>query len=701
MVATDYDNAKDFYQHLGWPNYPDPPVTTTDDYYFERCENQIFDDGIGSNMYFSPFQNTNPIIAAHEKIWRGGHTNDILSLVLGRTEEGMSEEGISYLKGLLVSAITVLVVFIVWMVLLVSLKGIGRERVGFLSGRRAKLPPKPRGESEQVAEDDGSKNNANDDAPESSRQAVNEEQKENNGNVDEDVQPVSSEHDLVVDENGHDGEDTPQEKEKENPRAAILSDDEWNQLYATKKKEECWMKTAVLFACVIVICMACVMAQKGVQSLRGSLYDGQKTLNYAGTLLNEGADAVNEVADGLQSFQTEVLDLLERTNKGICPRLKPQGLCERMLEVDSCDFTIHIDLEKNITIDKLGVDKSIDVSYNYSVDVSEVADSIKDKIGLDGTLDLRQVLFPSAPQIYQEVIEFFSSNWGIIGKLERVADKINNIAAYANQTEEQAAMIEWVFYIAVVFDIVVGLLALCMIIHILAGDRMHKSLKCIQRRCLLPFFITCVSLAFIFAIAFLITSMVLSDTCVNDPNQRIMDIARYYLGEGAAADFILDFFKHWLSQCAREPPSALSDGDFYDKAQLELERFDSALRSFSESATDFCGTTDVNLFSDIIATGVKYICGTIGLSLDVRRVFECSTWMPLYYNTIYNAVCYNGIDGVWSIAATQFTTVLMACIILTYRAVFFDLEIDESYQSVSSSEDQTENKHENENEYDQ
>ena len=41
---------------------------------------------------------------------------------------------------------------------------------------------------------------------------------------------------------------------------------------------------------------------------------------------------------------------------------------------------------------------------------------------------------------------------------------------------------------------------------------------------------------------------------------------------------------------------------------------------------------------------------------------------------VYNVVCYNGIDGMWTIAATQLTTVLMACIVLTFRAVFFDIE---------------------------
>lgn len=53
-------------------------------------------------------------------------------------------------------------------------------------------------------------------------------------------------------------------------------------------------------------------------------------------------------------------------------------------------------------------------------------------------------------------------------------------------------------------------------------------------------------------------------------------------------------------------------------------------------------------------------------------------------NTIvYSALCYNGTAGVWSIAATQFTTVLMACIILTFRSVFFELEIIESDNSAA------------------
>jgi len=117
---------------------------------------------------------------------------------------------------------------------------------------------------------------------------------------------------------------------------------------------------------------------------------------------------------------------------------------------------------------------------------------------------------------------------------------------------------------------------------------------------------------------------------------------------------------------------------FFQEAQAILQEINDAILSMTDGVSKFCGTTDPNLFADIISTSVTYLCGVIGLLVDVGKAFQCSTWMPLYYNTVYNALCYNGIDGVWSIAATQFTTVLMACIILTFRAVFFDLEIIEN-----------------------
>ena len=75
------------------------------------------------------------------------------------------------------------------------------------------------------------------------------------------------------------------------------------------------------------------------------------------------------------------------------------------------------------------------------------------------------------------------------------------------------------------------------------------------------------------------------------------------------------------------------DQAFFAEAQAILEEFDGAIQNVSESVTEFCGTTGSNLFADIISTSLKYLCGVMGLTFDLRMAFQCKRWMPLYYNT--------------------------------------------------------------------
>ena len=539
--------------------------------FFGTCNKTLFEEEAPGET-FPGFSNTKAIVSAHTKIWRAGHTKDILLVITGT-----KDERIDYITGLVVSSITVFIVFIAWMVLLITLKGFGRNRVGLLSGRREELPPRPpsgynpKSAAAGIADIDIDADNKEEKALDTAKQDVNDDEMEG-GDVKKVMAPsvpsslasedflassvttsgaepsgksdkgarllseeylvssttsgaeVSGEEELESPETGINGKSSATLKSSERmsitkklpwsqhrsikedvrKEQPVLSSDEWEHLYATKRNEGCWMKVVVVFACAIIIAMSLVMAQKGVQSLRGSLNDGKTSINYAATLLTGAEGVVAGLATGLGSFQVDVLDLLERTNKGICPKLKPQGICPRLLEVDSCDFTIHIDLEKNITIDKLGVNTTVDLDREFSIDVSNMTDAIKEKIGLDGTIDLRELLFPDAPEVFSDLIKTFSSNWTFVDKMHDLADQINSIASVAFQTGDQVETIAWVFYIAVAFDVLVGVLAACMIVHILMGKRMPRSLQCIQRRCLFPLFITCVSLAFIFANVFLI-----------------------------------------------------------------------------------------------------------------------------------------------------------------------------------------------------
>jgi hypothetical protein len=84
------------------------------------------------------FENTGPIRYMHEGPPRFGHVKDMLVLV-----EGTPEEKQDYIRGLVATSAVIFAIFFVWNLLLLLFKAVGPNSVGFLSGRRVPLPPKP------------------------------------------------------------------------------------------------------------------------------------------------------------------------------------------------------------------------------------------------------------------------------------------------------------------------------------------------------------------------------------------------------------------------------------------------------------------------------------------------------------------------------------------------------------------------------
>jgi hypothetical protein len=110
-------------------------------------------------------------------------------------------------------------------------------------------------------------------------------------------------------------------------------------------------------------------------------------------------------------------------------------------------------------------------------------------------------------------------------------------------------------------------------------------------------------------------------------------------------------------------------------AREALVEFISAMYALAADAANVCGATDTSFFVVAADTISGLLCTSLKTLSAIRTTFRCSTWLPIYYEVVYNAMCYNGTGGVWALAATQFTVVFMACIIMTFRAVFWDLEI--------------------------
>lgn len=642
--------------------------------------------------YFPVFENTAAIESAHNGIPRAGHTNNVMVVVTGTKEEATD-----YIVGLMVAALMVFSFFVLWIVLLLVLKGFGAKRVGFLSGRRAPLPPKP---TTTVDDDD----DEHDDEPTTKKegqevgpilpaltgtematttttesvvgvgpgpgspqqgleQPLNPQEGEmmmmddddNNNNIvlQEEQMPVKVDDAFGLDDDDKVDKEPPTSNspagaaadEDDNDEDGPLTLTEWNTLYDTKMKQQRWMKAGVVFCCCFVITMAILMAVKGIQSLRNSVQDSKDTINDAGELVDAGAAIIGALASYLMAFQTDMLFLLNSTN-GMCPVLTgPSGICRNITDYTTCDETL----------------------------ADDVFGRALEAIGVNQT-ELEEFETVTTQFNYTELVRVFSSDWGIVDTLEQFQQHLLQVSAGADHLNYQLSTIDWVFYVAVVFGLIVALLALCMVGGLLLP--LPRLIKCLQNRLLFPLFLFFVVLSFILAIAFLVASMAMADVCYDNPDPRVAEVAQMLIENELDDSFITEYVIYWFSQCQADPNSLKKNQEFLQEAQTSLDDFEAVLGEFFETAEDVCGTTQENVFATTFLTMGAYLCASVGALLRLRYAFECSTWMPLYYNTVYSAMCFNGTSGVWSIAATQFMTVLMTGFILTFRAVFWELEID-------------------------
>jgi hypothetical protein len=98
----------------------------------------IIDGGHYGAFETDRFANTRAIDLAHEVPHRYGHTNN-LSLLMSGTEEEQND----YLIGLVATAVSMFIFFLVWTFVLLIFKYMGPTKVGGMSGQMTAMPPPP------------------------------------------------------------------------------------------------------------------------------------------------------------------------------------------------------------------------------------------------------------------------------------------------------------------------------------------------------------------------------------------------------------------------------------------------------------------------------------------------------------------------------------------------------------------------------
>jgi hypothetical protein len=147
--------------------------------------------------------------------------------------------------------------------------------------------------------------------------------------------------------------------------------------------------------------------------------------------------------------------------------------------------------------------------------------------------------------------------------------------------------------------------------------------------------------------------------------------------------FLFDLYIHPLklnpsiSDCTQELPNMFVQNiDFLLEGSNLLGVLSSELQN-TERLEALCGSTNATMFAEMTNATSAQLCTLASVVREVRDLFRCETWYPLYETSVHEAMCYS-VDSFSWIAATQFVVVFMSMVVLTCRVVILqDIEISE------------------------
>ena len=240
-------------------------------------------------------------------------------------------------------------------------------------------------------------------------------------------------------------------------------------------------------------------ADTSVDGLEQTMNSGTDTILIVQNIITEAVDLMDTLVQDLHALAGD-LSLLLTTINGICPKKRSQ-LCDNLLDPDSCDTA--------------GV-------FATSI-FQQIITRLND---IDGESD------PLLPRL-------INTRNGLQDMLE-VTDNVS----------DQVDTLDWILSVAMFFALCLSLLTLAMIATLVYPK--GRLVQCIQHRFVMPLFIFLVTLSFLFAISFIIASLALSDTCVDDPDPRFKAVADNYFFDKSS--HVYQFVELYLSRKHQDTP---------------------------------------------------------------------------------------------------------------------------------------------------
>jgi hypothetical protein len=105
--------------------------------------------------------------------------------------------------------------------------------------------------------------------------------------------------------------------------------------------------------------------------------------------------------------------------------------------------------------------------------------------------------------------------------------------------------------------------------------------------------------------------------------------------------------------------------------------FDFADKLSHELVVDACEGDGSDLAAELTTRINDLFCTLANLGVTFRKFFQCVTWYPLYQSIVVDTLCYSATPAFTWLASTQFLILMMILVILTFRVVLWDLDIED------------------------
>lgn len=283
----------------------------------------------------------------------------------------------------------------------------------------------------------------------------------------------------------------------------------WGAQRQATKRRMTIMRLIVLFAGASIITCAGLMVSQGVSSLVDTLDGGRNFISIAISLTQQGIDLIDGFFETYSQAQNDTVRLLEATN-GFCPNVREE-LCEDIItDSTNCNFE----------------------GIPYSEEIQIVIDAV---------------------HVFQgdAFLEVFNFQEDLVSMLEA-----------AEELDQKASTFNWAFYVAASFAIALAVLCFIMMIGVCLAwaHRLPKIFYCFRSFVIVPLFMLLVFLSWIFSMVFVIGSMALADTCIDSPDEKVLNLIDKLKGDVSSmiAEILIFYVSGTYRACGMESSSTIT-----------------------------------------------------------------------------------------------------------------------------------------------